>query len=174
MLFSKGILKTALLDMLRNIEELTKQQQSLPLFLKLGAYRRSLMLAGLDKQEGEEQAKGKSILYALQLFKQEVKPELLADLDFEQYCRDPLGREKQVNAEKKDRERAGKWANKIIYERIKREGADMGVDTKAIEKQLRGEDDGVVKEKQKGPQARDKGKLSKSARKFNVEKKKGL
>ena len=174
MLFSKGIFKTALLDMLWNIEELTKQQQGLPLFLKLGAFRRSLMLAGLDKLEGEEQAKGKSILYALQIFKQDVKPELFADLDFEQYCRDPLGREKHIDAEKKDRERAGKHANKIMFERIKKQGAIMGVDTEDIEKKLRGEDDETMKRTQKEMQPGSKSKFSKSTKKFNIDNLRGL
>ena len=69
MLFCKGIFRQALLDMLQNIDELTKDQKDLPLALKLGAYRRSLMLAGLDKSESELKKKGKSILYALQILK---------------------------------------------------------------------------------------------------------
>jgi hypothetical protein len=64
-LFIKGIFRTALLDMLENIDELTKDQAELPLTLKLGAFRRNLLLAGLDKEESELKAKGKSILYAL-------------------------------------------------------------------------------------------------------------
>ena len=63
-LFIKGIFRTALLDMLENIDELTKDQADLPLTLKLGAFRRNLLLAGLDKEESELKAKGKSILYA--------------------------------------------------------------------------------------------------------------
>lgn len=64
-LFIKGIFRTALLDMLENIDELTKDQADLPLTLKLGAFRRNLLLAGLDKEESELKEKGKSILYAL-------------------------------------------------------------------------------------------------------------
>jgi len=64
-LFIKGIFRTALLDMLENIDELTKDQADLPLTLKLGAFRRNLLLAGLDKGESELKEKGKSILYAL-------------------------------------------------------------------------------------------------------------
>ena len=62
--------------MLQNIEDLTSDQKDLPLVLKLGAYRRSLMLAGLDKLESDLKKKGKSILYALKILKEDIKPEL--------------------------------------------------------------------------------------------------
>ena len=64
-LFIKGIFRTALLDMLENIDELTRDQADLPLTLKLGAFRRNLLLAGLDKEESDLKEKGKAILYAL-------------------------------------------------------------------------------------------------------------
>lgn len=99
------------------------------------------MLAGLERTDTEEHAKGEAILFALQHFKQEVKPELFAGLDFEQYCRDPLGREKHIDSEKMDREKASKYENKIWFERIKTEGSNMGIDIAEIEKKLRGEDE---------------------------------
>ena len=48
-LFCKGIFRVALQDLLSNIEELSKDREELPLLLKLAAYRRNLMLCGLDK-----------------------------------------------------------------------------------------------------------------------------
>jgi len=48
-LFCKGIFRVALQDLLYNIEELSKDREELPLILKLAAYRRNLMLCGLDK-----------------------------------------------------------------------------------------------------------------------------
>jgi hypothetical protein len=58
--------------MLQNIEELSKNHSDLPLVLKLAAYRRNLMINGLDKNESELKEKGKSILYALQIYKNEA------------------------------------------------------------------------------------------------------
>ena len=46
----------------------------LPLILKLGAYRRNLMLSGLDKTQNEQKERGKSILYAMKMFKTEIEP----------------------------------------------------------------------------------------------------
>jgi len=48
-----------------NIALLTKDNQDLPLMLKLGSYRRNLMLSGLDKEDGEWKERGKQILYAM-------------------------------------------------------------------------------------------------------------
>ena len=64
-LFSKPIFRIALLDMLRNIQELSKDHEDLPLLLKLAAYRRRLLLAGLDKEDSEHRDKGRSILDAM-------------------------------------------------------------------------------------------------------------
>jgi len=51
--FGRGIFRVALLDMLTNIEQLSKNYEGLPLSLKLGAYRRNLLLSGLLKGESE-------------------------------------------------------------------------------------------------------------------------
>ena len=42
--------------------------------MKLGAYRRNLLLSGLDKTENEQKERGKSILYAMKMFKTEIEP----------------------------------------------------------------------------------------------------
>lgn len=68
-LFSKPIFRVALQDMMINIEKLSSESSDLPLILKLGAYRRNLMLSGLDKAQNEYKERGKSILYAMKLFK---------------------------------------------------------------------------------------------------------
>lgn len=64
-MFSKPIFRIALLDMLRNIQELSKNHEDLPLLLKLAEYRRHLLLCGLDKEESEHRDKGRSILDAM-------------------------------------------------------------------------------------------------------------
>ena len=46
-IFSKGVFKNALLNMLKNIEFLTKKQTELPLALKLSNYKRGFMIKGL-------------------------------------------------------------------------------------------------------------------------------
>ena len=77
--------------MLKNIQELSKDQQDLPLAIKLSSFRRNLLLSGLDKESSEQKEKGKSILYALKLYKNEVEPQMFEDLDFAQFVQDPLG-----------------------------------------------------------------------------------
>ena len=72
--FSKPIFRVALQDMMDNIEKLSSESKELPLILKLGAYRRNLMLSGLDKTQNEQKERGKSILYAMKMFKTEIEP----------------------------------------------------------------------------------------------------
>ena len=57
-LFCKGIFRIALIDMIDNIQQLNKNFTELPLSLKLGAYRRNLLLSGLDKQNSDLKVKG--------------------------------------------------------------------------------------------------------------------
>jgi hypothetical protein len=71
--------------MLKNIQDLSKDQQDLPLAIKLSSFRRNLLLSGLDKENSEQKEKGKSILYALKLYKNEVEPQMFEDLDFAQF-----------------------------------------------------------------------------------------
>ena len=68
--------------MLNNIQELSKDQQDLPLAIKLSSFRRNLLLSGLDKENSEQKEKGKSILYALKLYKNEVEPQMFEGLEF--------------------------------------------------------------------------------------------
>jgi len=53
-IFSKAIFRVALQDMMANIEKLFESNKDLPLILKLGSYRRNLMLSGLDKKDTEQ------------------------------------------------------------------------------------------------------------------------
>ena len=103
------------------------------------------MLAGLDKSENDLKKKGKSILYALQMLKQDIKPELFQDLDFEAYYLDHLGQNKNISQDQIDAEKKVLFENKVTFDRVKREGAEMGVDTAEIEKRLRGEDDETLR-----------------------------
>ena len=73
-MFCKGIFRVALQDLLQTIYTLSKGKEELPMILKLGSYRRSLMLCGLDKQDSELKDKGKSILYAMKIYKEEIQP----------------------------------------------------------------------------------------------------
>lgn len=50
-MFTKGIFRVALQDMMANIDKLSTNGGDLPLPMKLGAYRRNLMLSGLDKND---------------------------------------------------------------------------------------------------------------------------
>ena len=59
-MFCKGIFRVAMEDLMSNIGKLTNEnQEELPLALKLGAYRRNLMLSGLDKEDGQWKVRGK-------------------------------------------------------------------------------------------------------------------
>jgi len=59
-MFCKGIFRVAMEDLMNNISKLTNEnQEDLPLSLKLGAYRRNLMLSGLDKEDGQWKDRGK-------------------------------------------------------------------------------------------------------------------
>lgn len=98
-MFTKGIFRVALQDMMANIESLSENGEDLPLPMKLGAYRRNLMLSGLDKNDSVQKDRGKQILYALKIYKENFKPELFKDLDFKKYVMDPLGRNKKLEGE---------------------------------------------------------------------------
>jgi hypothetical protein len=49
-LFCLSIFKVALVDMLNEIDNMSKNNEELPLVIKLGAYRRRRMLMGLDDE----------------------------------------------------------------------------------------------------------------------------
>jgi hypothetical protein len=47
-LFCRSIFRVALVEMLNAVETMTKSNKDLPLLVKLGAYRRNLLLQGLS------------------------------------------------------------------------------------------------------------------------------
>ena len=145
-MFTKGIFRVALQDMMENIESLSENGGDLPLPLKLGAYRRNLMLSGLDKTDSEQKDRGKQILYALKIYKENFKPELFKDLDFKKYVLDPLGRNKKLEGDALYRDNLKKYDKTVKFKRIRQLGSEYGIDTKEIEKKLRGEDDDTQRE----------------------------
>ena len=50
-LFARGIFRISLLDLMKNIEQMASQYPELPLILKIGAYRRHLMMSTLNKEQ---------------------------------------------------------------------------------------------------------------------------
>mmetsp|Transcript_39015 Transcript_39015/g.59379 ORF Transcript_39015/g.59379 Transcript_39015/m.59379 type:complete len:109 (-) Transcript_39015:655-981(-) len=107
-MFSKGIFRIALKDMLDNIELLTKNQEELPLPLKLGQYKRKLMLSGLDRKNNEMKERGRSILNALNMYKSDIEPSL-KHVDFNEFVDDPLGRKKRMDPVKIAQDRFKKF-----------------------------------------------------------------
>ena len=100
-IFCKSIFRISLLEMLNNIEELSKNHPELPLLLKLGAYRRNMLLGSLDRNnlDEEHKDKGRSILGAMKLYTEEIDPKAFSDVTFEQFCIDPLGKRKKLTSE---------------------------------------------------------------------------
>lgn len=168
-IFCKGIFKVALQDMMNNIEKLSKDQEDLPLPLKLAAYRRSLMLSGIDKTESDLKERGKSILYAMKIYKSELDPALFEGLDFKEFVMDPLGFNKKMTGALYEEKRLKKYEQTVRFNRVKDQGLKIGVDTIEIEKQLRGEDDQTIREVLKDIQAEKKGQQFKQQPKFDVE-----
>ena len=118
-LFCKGIFRVALLDMITSIEKLAKDNDTLPLSLKLGAYRRNLLLSGLDKESsGELKEKGRSILFALQKYKDEIDPKAFKNLDFEKFVQDPLGISSNLTDEERNKTRMRKHEMTLKYQKI--------------------------------------------------------
>lgn len=89
-LFGKSIFRIALIDLLNSIEMLSQDQQELPLLIKLGEFRRNILLAGLDQKSGEVSIRGKSILDAMRVFKDEIEPGFLQQFNFNQFVLDPM------------------------------------------------------------------------------------
>lgn len=48
-MFCKSIFRIALIDMLNNIEQLANHSKNIPLLIKIAAFRRSIILNGLNK-----------------------------------------------------------------------------------------------------------------------------
>ena len=64
-LFCKGIFRISLLDMMHNIEQMATAHTELPLTLKIGAYRRNLMLSSFSKELNPYKDQGAAIIKAL-------------------------------------------------------------------------------------------------------------
>ena len=58
--------------------------------MKLGEFRRNILLAGLDQKSGEVSIRGKSILDAMRVFKDEIEPGFLKQFNFTQFVLDPM------------------------------------------------------------------------------------
>lgn len=136
-LFCKGIFRVALLDMISSIEKLAKDNESLPLSLKLGAYRRNLLLSGLDKESnGELKEKGRSILFALQKYKDEIDPKAFKNLDFDKFVQDPLGISSNLTDEERNKARMKKHEMTLKYQKITEQGEKYGLDVKKMEQDI--------------------------------------
>jgi len=101
-IFIKGIFRVALLDMITNIEKLSEKHADLPFALKLSAYRRSLLLQGLDNDASGEQKtdlkqKGESILDALKDYSRQVDEHAFSRIEFEEFVKDPLSKSGKVD-----------------------------------------------------------------------------
>lgn len=127
--------------MIANIEKLSENQSELPLILKLGAYRRNLMLSGLDRNKSETKERGQSILNAMMLFKSEIEPELYSTRDYDKFVDDPLGNNKVLEPEEVEEERRNNYAKTVAFKKVKELGPGVLVDTAEYEKVLRGEDE---------------------------------
>ena len=119
-MFSKPIFRIALLDMLRNIQELSKDHEDLPLLLKLAAYRRHLLLCGLDKEESEHRDKGQSILDAMQLYKELDDPAVFRKVSFQDYAEDPFGRRAREDGKEVLRKRYEKFEKLLAFSSMKK------------------------------------------------------
>ena len=130
-IFCKSIFRISLLDMLNNIEELSKNHTELPLLLKLGAYRRNMLLSSLDRssQNEEYKDKGRSILGALKLYTEEIDPKAFSDVTFEQFCIDPLGKRKRLDADIIQRMRYNQFEKEVVFSKFKKLGDNLGLDT---------------------------------------------
>jgi hypothetical protein len=86
-----GIFREALIEVIQDIEALNQNFEHLPLILKLGAYRRNLLLAGISKNESQLKEKGESILECLKIYKDDLDPNSFKKIDFAVFLKDPLG-----------------------------------------------------------------------------------
>ena len=77
------------------------------------------MLSGLDKSDSVQKDRGKQILYALKIYKENFKPELFKDLDFKKYVLDPLGRNKKLEGEALLKDNLQKYSKTVKFNRIK-------------------------------------------------------
>lgn len=83
--------------MIKNIEKLSEKHSDLPFALKLCAYRRSLLLQGIDSSKYQEvkndlKRKGESIIDALKDYQELIDPLSYRRMAFQEYSSDPLGK----------------------------------------------------------------------------------
>ena len=104
------------------------------------------MLSGINKEENALKERGKSILYALKIYKAEIEPELFENLDFKEFVLDPLGKNKKLTGAIQEARRLKQYDQTVKFRRIREQGLNIGVDTIEIEKKLRGEDDQSIRE----------------------------
>lgn len=116
-----------------------------------------MLLSGLDKNQSELKERGKSILYALKIYKNEIEPELFEDLNFKQFVLDPLGKEKKKDPATLEKTRLKHFDMTVRLNKIKEQGPLIGVDTDLLEKQILGEDDDAIREVLQGLKDEKKG-----------------
>jgi hypothetical protein len=99
-----GIFRDALVEMIKDIETLNDRYDSLPLILKLSAYKRSFLMKGLSKDKRanpELKLKGENILKALHMYKDKINPTAFEGTDFKDFVNDPMGLKNQEDEETK-------------------------------------------------------------------------
>lgn len=128
-----------------------------------------MLLSGLDKNESELKERGKSILYALKIYKNEIEPELFEDLKFKEFVLDPLGKEKKKDQSTIEKTRLLHFDMTVRLRKIKAQGPLVGVDTNLLEKQILGEDDDAIREVLQEMKDEKKGHQFKAVQKFDIE-----
>lgn len=78
--------------MMRNVERMTNAHPELPLILKIGAYRRHLMISSFGKEQNPYKDQGATIIKALHIYKEEINPQAFQNMDFDAFLNDPLGK----------------------------------------------------------------------------------
>ena len=84
---------------MRNIEQMSSAYPELPLILKIGAYRRHLMMSSFGKDENHHQQQGLGIIKALHLYKKEIDPNAFKNMDFNKFISDPMGKSRVKQTE---------------------------------------------------------------------------
>ena len=137
-LFCKGIFRISLLDMMHNIEQMATAHTELPLTLKIGAYRRNLMLSSFSKELNPYKDQGAAIIKALQIYKEEINPQAFKKMDFNAFLEDPIGSGHAKKSEdEKNLAMISKYEMNMRVEHINQFGTLMGVDPKQIERDIR-------------------------------------
>jgi hypothetical protein len=104
------------------------------------------MVNGIEKTESAHKDRGKSILYTLKIFKDELDPTLFENLYFKEFVVDPIGKNKQLSGAIQKANRLKKYVKTVKFRHAKALSPGIGVDTEEIEMVLRGEDDQSIRE----------------------------